>query len=110
MSHDPGVVDHHVERAQLTLGSVEESGEGGAVGHVERQGDRAAAQLSRRALGQLEIEVADRDAAALAHQCRRGRLADPPRTAGDRHDLATEGLPLLRHRDLLLGDPQAAGL
>ncbi len=58
----------------------------------------------RRALGQLEVEVSDRDAAALADQCRRGRLADPPRAAGDRHDLATEGLPLLCHRDLLLGD------
>ena len=44
----------------------------------------------RGLLGQLEVEVADRDAAALADQRRRRRLADPPGTAGDRHDLAAQ--------------------
>ena len=79
--HDPGVVDDDVERAELALGLVEEGGEGVAVGDVERQRDRAAAQLRRRLLGQRQVEVADRDAAALADQRRRRRLADPPGTA-----------------------------
>ena len=95
--HDPGVVDHHVERPELALGGVEEGGEGAAVGDVERQGDRAAAEAGGRRLGQLQVEVADRDAAALADQRGGGCLADPPGSAGDRHDLASEVLPLLRH-------------
>ena len=88
--HDPGVVDDHVDRAELAFGGVEEGGEGTAVGDVERQRDRAAAQARGRLLGQRQVEVADRDAAALADQRRRRRLADPPGAPGDRHDLAAE--------------------
>jgi hypothetical protein len=88
--HDPGVVDHRVDRAELAFGLVEEVGEGATVGDIERQRDGAAAQLRRRLLRQLELEVADGDAASLRDQRRRRRLADPPRTAGDRHDLAAE--------------------
>ena len=34
--HDPGVVDHDIERAELALGGlIEEGGEGGAAGDVE---------------------------------------------------------------------------
>src|SRR5262249_22894827 len=66
--HDPGVVDDDLERAELALGGVEEAGEGAAIGDVKWERDGAAPQLTRRALSQLEVEVADRDAAALAHQ------------------------------------------
>ena len=59
--HDPGVVDDHVERAELALGLVEEGGEGGAVGDVERQRDGPAAERRRGLLGQRQVEVADRD-------------------------------------------------
>ena len=86
----PALLIDHVERAELALGLVEEGGEGGAVGDVERQRDGAAAELRRGLLGQRQVEVADRDAAALADQRRRRRLADPPGAAGDRHDLAAE--------------------
>ena len=55
-----------------------------------RQRQGAAAQLRRRLLGERQVEVADRDPAALADQRRRRRLADPAGAAGDRHDLAAE--------------------
>ena len=75
--HDPGVVDQHVERAEPLRDLVEEVGEGVAVGDVELERDRPAAELGRRLLGELLVEVADRDLGALAHQRGRGRLADP---------------------------------
>ena len=46
--HDPGVVDQHVDRAELLLGRVEEARERLAVGDVELEGDGLAAQLRRR--------------------------------------------------------------
>ena len=58
-------------------------------GDVELERDRVAAELGGGLLGQLAVEVADRDLRALAHQRPRGRLADPARAAGDRDDLAT---------------------
>ena len=53
-----------------------------------RQRQGAAAELRRGLLGEGEVEVADRDAAAFADQRRRGRLADAAGAAGDRDDLA----------------------
>src|SRR3982751_6535861 len=88
--HDPGVVDDGVDRSQLPFGLVEEVGEGGAIGDVERERDGAAAELDRGLLGQLEVEVTDGDAAPLRDQRRGRRLTDPAGTAGDRHDLAAE--------------------
>ena len=44
--HDPGVVDQHVERAEALLDLVQEVGEAGPVGDVERQTDGPAAEFS----------------------------------------------------------------
>ena len=76
----------------------EERLERGAVGHVERQRDRPAAQLRRRALGHLGVEVADRDLRALAHECDGRRAADAAGAARDRDHLAGERAGLLGHR------------
>jgi hypothetical protein len=88
--HDPGVVDEAVERPELALGLVEIVGERLAVGDVEGKRDRAAPQLLRGLLGQLGIEVPDRDPATAPDQCRRRRLADPAGAAGDRDHLAVQ--------------------
>ena len=56
-----GVVDHRVDRSQLPFGLVEEVLEGGVVGDVEPHRDGATTQLAGGLLGQLEVEVADRD-------------------------------------------------
>ena len=95
--HDPGVVDQHVERAELLLGAVEERREGRAVGHVERQRDGARAELGGGLAGGIEVDVADRDPHALAQE-RFGRgAADPARGAGDRGGLSGEDAGLLGH-------------
>ena len=64
--HDPGVVDEHVERAQLTLDLVEEGGEALTIGHVERQPDRSAAELGCGLLDQRGVDVADATRAPCA--------------------------------------------
>ena len=81
-----GAVDYK-RAAELALRLVDECRERGAIGDVERQRDDAAAERAGGLLGQTGIEVADRDPAPLADQSRRGCLADPARTAGDRHHL-----------------------
>jgi len=62
--HDPGVVDEHVEGAELRLDRVEEARERAPVGHVERERDGAAAELRRGPPRELQVEVAERDARA----------------------------------------------
>ncbi len=57
----PALLIDGVDRAELALGLVEEGLEGGAVGDVELERDGAAAEPRRRLLGQVEIDVADRD-------------------------------------------------
>ena len=79
------------------LGVVDEAVEGGAVGDVERERDGAAAELLRRGLRGLEVEVADRDLHALAHERPGGRLADAAGAAGDERDLTDEDAGLLGH-------------
>ena len=57
----------------------------------------SAAELGGHRLGELAVEVADRDPGALMRQRSRGRVADATRPAGDRDDLAGQRprLPLL---------------
>ena len=69
---------------------VEEGGEAGSVGDVERQPERRAPELGRGGLGGRHVDVADRDAGALAGQRQRDRLADPAAAAGDDGDLAVQ--------------------
>jgi hypothetical protein len=99
--HDPGVVDQHVERSQLLLGSVQEGREGVAVGHVQRQGHRARAELrSGRTCG-LEVHVADRHLHAVAQERFGGRTSDPACGARDGGCLSCEDAGLLCHWSLL---------
>jgi hypothetical protein len=88
--HDSGVVDQRVDGTELSVGLVDERGERVAVGHVERQRDYAAAKLLGGRLRELEVEVADRDARALADERCCGRATDPAGPAGDRDDPAVE--------------------
>ena len=97
----PGVVDEHVERAEAVLDLVEERGEAGAVGHVERQADGAGAELLGSALGERGIDVADRDSGTLGDQRRRGGATDPPGAAGDCNDIARERAWGFRHEAVL---------
>src|SRR4029079_2067306 len=68
-------------------------------GVVELEGDAVAAQLRRRLLGEVEVEVADRDPGSAADQRLRGALADPAGTARDRYDLPRYRLDLLARHD-----------
>jgi hypothetical protein len=100
--HDAGVVDEHVNRPELLFGAVEEGAEGGAVGDIQRERDRARAQLGRGLPGEREVDVADRDLHSLTQERLRRRLADPARGAGDRRGLPGEDTGLLGHALLLL--------
>ena len=62
----PALLTSDVERAELALDVVEEGGEAGAVGDVEGEADRAAAELGGGGLGGGEVDVADRHAGARA--------------------------------------------
>ena len=88
--HDPGVVDQDVERPEPLRDLVEEVGERVAARHVELEADRLGPELGRGLVGELAVEVADRDLGPLARQRGRGRLADSTGAARDRHDLATK--------------------
>ena len=67
------------------------------VGDVERQAQRAAAELLGRGGGRRGVDVADRHAAALARERGRERLADATTAAGDDGDLAVERARLRGH-------------
>ena len=82
--HDPGVVDQHVDRAELRLDLVEEALERRAVRHVDDPAEH------RRALalhGDL-VQVADGHGRADAGEQLRRRGADATPAAGDDDDLA----------------------
>ena len=87
---------------ELLLGAVEELGEGGAVGDVERQGDRARAQLRGGPRGRVVVHVADRHLHALAEEGFGGGAPDAAGGTGDRGGLSGEDAGLLGHL-LLLG-------
>jgi hypothetical protein len=99
--HDPGVVDEHVDRPKLLFGAVEEGGEGGPVGDVQRRGDRTGPELGGGPLGGRQIDVADGHPHPLTQQRLSARLADPARGAGDRRGLAGEDTGLSGHRPYL---------
>ena len=89
--HDPGVVDQHVERSEALLDLVQEALEARAIGDVERQPDRAAAESparsARRAPDSMS-PIATRAPCVIS--AGGGRAADSPRAAGDRDDLPGE--------------------
>ncbi len=95
--HDPGVVDQDVHRTELLFGCVQELGERGPVGHVERQPHGAVAELGGGLLGRLQVDVADRHPHALAQERLRGGATDATRAAGDRGGLSGEDTGLLGH-------------
>jgi hypothetical protein len=64
---------------------------------ASRKRYRPTSEIGCRALGQLQVDVADRDLRPLAHERRGGGTADAPSAAGDRDDLAGEGAGLRGH-------------
>ncbi len=99
--HDPGVVDEHVERPELLLHLVEEGGEAGVVGHVERQPERAGAELGGDRFRRLTVEVADRYPGSLTRQRQGGGAADAAAATGDGNDFSGERARFLSHLDNL---------
>ena len=85
--HDPGVVDEHVERAEAVLDAVEERGERRVVGHVDADAEGVPAELGGHLVGEIAVEIADRDPGALTRQRLSRRVADAARPTGDRDDL-----------------------
>src|SRR5205807_6909124 len=79
-----------------------EASEGLPVGHVQAQADGATADLAGHLLGEVRVEVADRQPRALAHEGLGGASPDAAGAAGDRDDLAGEGSGLLGHGRFLL--------
>ena len=100
--HDARVVDEHVDRPEPALDLVQEGGEAGAVGHVEREAHGVGPELGGRGLRGGGVDVADRHAAALARERECQRLADSPSAAGDDGDPAEQRTRLLGHGQLLL--------
>ena len=100
--HDPGVVDEHVDRAQLLLGPVEELRKGGALGDVERERDRAGTQLRGGPGGLVVVHVAYRDLHALGEERFGGGAPDPAGGTRDGGGLSGEDAGLFCHL-LLLG-------
>ena len=85
------------------LDLVEEGGEGGAVGDVEGEADRAGAELGRGGLGDrapsrspIATRTPSRASAA------RDRLADAAAAAGDDGDLAGQRAGLFCHAEGVL--------
>ena len=93
----PALLTKHVERPQLLFGGVEEAGEGVAVGDVQRQRDRARAELRGGLLGGGEIDVADRHPHPGGQERLRGGAADAARGAGDRGALTGDEAGGLGH-------------
>ena len=83
--HHAGVVDEHVERAEPLGDRRQEGGERLAARDVERGAELAAGRL-----GQLRVEVADRDARAAGGERAGGREADPAPASGHRDDASCE--------------------
>ena len=69
----------------------------GAVGDVERQAERAVAELGGGRFRRRRVEVADRDPGSLARQGEGGGAADAAAAAGDRDDFAGERARFLGH-------------
>ena len=80
-----------------SLDLVEEALERSRSVTSSAQRDRAAAELGGRLLGELDVDVADRDLGALPHERGGGRAADAARAARDRDDLAGERAGLSGH-------------
>ena len=92
---DPGVVDHHVQPAELLLGPVDGRLHAVGVGHVGVDRRRRAAQRRRCLGGSGLVDVGDEDTGALLDEDLGDGPADAPGTAGDDGDLALE---LVAHR------------
>src|SRR5581483_170642 len=86
---DPGVVEDHVERAVRVDRDVDHLADARTVGHVDRDGDRAASArddpLGDGSRGGL-VEVGDDDSASFGGDRLAGSSTDPACAAGDDHD------------------------
>src|SRR5581483_6300084 len=85
-----GVVDQDVDRPKAALRLGDRRAHAGELGDVDRDGDRAPADLGRRGGGAARVEVGQRDLASFLRQALGDRPADPARGAGDERDLAAE--------------------
>ena len=77
--HDPGVVDEDVQRAELLLGLVDEALERVAVGDVELERDRAAADLLGRPAAASRSRSPIATSRALARRARAAVALPMPR-------------------------------
>ena len=89
--HDPGVVDQHVDAAQLLFNLVQEGGEGGGVTHIEFEPEPTVGPCTLRSEGGVEITY--RNLRASRRQGTSGRRANALRATSDRDDLATDTHP-----------------
>jgi len=87
--HDAGVVDQHVDRAELALNGVEKIRERIPVCHIEFA-VHIELELGTRLLHLHLVDITDRDLGAQVMQCRRGGQSDSPCPACDDDDLAPD--------------------
>ena len=99
--HDPRVVDQYLQRAELLLGAVQERGEGGPVGDVERQRHGTGADLCGGMPRGGQVEIADRNPHARAGEHARGRATDAACASGDSDGLSSQYPKLPCHMSLL---------
>ena len=77
------------------LDAVEERRERRVVGHVDADPEGVPAELGGHLVGEIAVEIADRDPGALTRQRLRRRVADAARPTGDRDDLVGQRARLL---------------
>src|SRR5690606_19293307 len=90
--HDAGVVDEHVDPAELHVGQAEELVEGSPVGDVEGQSEHRGAEARTDpgggVLHEILVDVADGHARAGRDEGFGRRLSDAACSAGDDNPLA----------------------
>ena len=97
---DAGVVDQDIDRSELTLDPTDGFAHAAGVTHIERDTERAGAELvpqpSGDRFGTRLVEIADRNGVTIGGECRADGLADASGGAGDERDtIGTVGR--LRH-------------
>src|SRR5436305_3243045 len=88
----PGVRYNDVDTAEMHRDAIERPAHRGPIGHVAFDLERRAAELFRRSLNGLGMDVEQRHFGARLAQRARGRKADRTRTAGDDSDLSGQRL------------------
>jgi hypothetical protein len=85
-----GVVDEDVDLPERVDGLLHDVVAGAGLGQVARHGDGLAADLRRRLLGDVAVDVVDRDLGALGGEELRRRAADAAGRPGDDRRLAVK--------------------